>query len=121
MNRFEKAGTVKEVLDGAVARCLFCHSVALTVSFFKIRIVRDGVRVTGRNRGCALHALITIIIGTTAITTTTYAVRYSYIVMGCAADVEKALTFNRTMLGSRCVERITAMIMPIISIGLGQG
>jgi hypothetical protein len=29
-------------------------------------------------------------------------VRYSYIDMGCAADVERALTFNHTMLGSRC-------------------
>ena len=59
-----------------------CSVIALRshLLFFKIRIVRDGV--TGRNRGCALHALITIIIGTTAITTTTYAVRYSYIVMG---------------------------------------
>ncbi len=47
-------------------------------------------------------------------------VSYSYVDMASLADVEKALTFNHTMLGSRCVmvvmEVVCVMVVCVIVV-----
>ncbi len=108
--RFEKAGTVKEVCVCVCSSCsqACCISYVLQDSNRARRHHWPQPRVTiahthspSSQPRLLCHFFAFFHDGLDA--PLSHGVRYSYVDMGSAADVEKALSFNHTMLGSRCV------------------